>query len=468
MPDGRSSKNMRKGLSRRDFLTSAAATGAGFWLASPLRARTPKSKNEDIHVAIIGAGTQARVLIEQAVKIPGVKFKAVCDIWPYSQRYTSRRLKAYGHEVNVYEDYREMLDKEKDLDAVLVATPDFMHAEHAIACLKAGKHVYCEKEMSNDLAKAREMVLAARETGNLLQIGHQRRSNPRYIFAKQKLIDDAKLLGRITHIYGQWNRSTAACAPKGYPQKYPLDEAVLNKYGFENMLQFRNWRWFKKFGGGPIVDLGSHQIDIFGWFIDGTPASVQASGGTDYWKEYEWYDNVLAIYEFKTPKGTVRAFYQTLTTTSARGYYETFMGDEGTLQISENPSVCRLYAEGHLPQTADHKHAWQPWVDKGYIVKVPEEEGKTDDGTVKPKTPAEEILAIYGPSPKPAEFLFNIDIEEAYHKAHLENFFNAVRGQGKLNCPAEIGYETAVQVLKVNEAIEARRTLDFTEEDFKV
>jgi predicted dehydrogenase len=90
--------------------------------------------------------------------------------------------------VNGYEDYREMLDKEKELDAVIIATPDFWHAPHTVDCLEAGKHVYCEKEMSNTLEGARRMVAAARETGKLLQIGHQRRSNPRYLHCYEKLL----------------------------------------------------------------------------------------------------------------------------------------------------------------------------------------------------------------------------------------------------------------------------------------
>ncbi|MBE3132631.1 MAG: Gfo/Idh/MocA family oxidoreductase, partial [Acidobacteria bacterium] len=405
-------------VSRREFLRSSAVVGAGLVMAPTILA-AENAGAADINVALIGAGTQGRVLLEQAVKIDGVKFKAVCDIWSYSQRYTSRRLKAYGHEVNVYEKYEEMLEKEKDLQAVIVATPDFMHAEHAIACLKAGKHVYCEKEMSNDLGKAKQMVLAARETGKLLQIGHQRRSNPRYIMAKEKLIDDAKLPGRITHIYGQWNRSTAASAPKGFPDKYEIEAAALQKYGYENMFQFRNWRMFKKYGGGPMEDLGSHQVDVFPWFINGKPKSVQASAGVDYWKEYELYDNILAIYEFTTEKGIVRAFYQTLTTSSARGYYESFMGDEGTLTISESPSQCRVYAEGHLP-AKDGKHPWMPWVDKGYLIKVPDEAEKTEE----PKSATDAIMSIYKSKP-PTAFMFNIEVEETYHKDHIENFVNA-------------------------------------------
>jgi len=449
------------GVNRRGFLKSTAAAGAGLAMA-PTILGAAEAGGADITCGIIGAGTQGRILLEQAVKIPGIKFKAVCDIWSYSQRYTSRRLKSYGHEVNVYSDYQEMLAKEKDLAACIVATPDFVHAEHAIACMKAGLHVYCEKEMSNSLAKAKQMVQTAKATGKLLQIGHQRRSNPRYIFAKQKLIDEAKLPGRITHIYGQWNRSTAAAAPKGFPKKYPIEKAILDKYGFQDMFQFRNWRFFKKYGGGPMEDLGSHQVDVFPWFIDGKPKSVQASGGADYWKDYELYDNVLAIYEFETPSGIVRAFYQTLSTSSARGYYESFMGDEGTLAISESPAQCRVYAEGHLP-SVEGKHQWQKWVEKGYIVEVPEEEEEEEE----PKTAADAIMSVYK-SQAPKAFMFNLDVEEAYHKAHIENFFNAVRGKGKLNCPADHAYQTCVMCLKANEAIEARKTLDFTEEDFKV
>jgi len=452
-----------KGVSRRNFLKSTAAVGAGL-AAAPTILGAEKAGPTEISVGVIGTGTEGRVLIEQAIKIPGIKFKAICDIWSYSQRYTGRRLQAYGHPVETYTDYNEMLEKQKGkIDAVIIATPDFWHAEHANACLNAGLQVYCEKEMSNDLAKAKSMVETMKKTGNLLQIGHQRRSNPRYRFAKEKLLDEAKLPGQLTHIYGQWNRSTAAAAPKGFPKKYPVDEATLNKYGFENMFQFRNWRFFWKYGGGAIEDLGSHQIDIFPWFIDGKPKSVQASGGTDYWKEYETYDNILAIYTFETAKGIVRAFYQTLTTTSARGYYESFMGDEGTLSISEAPAQCRIYAEGHLP-SKEGKHAWTEWVDKGYLIKE-----KTDEAAEEePKSAADQIMAVYKSKP-PTAFLFNVDVEDSYHQPHIENFVNAMRDDKvKLNCPGDVAYETCVMVLKANEAVKAGKTIEFTEDDFKV
>ena len=116
----------------------------------------------------------------------------------------------------------------------------------------------------------------------------------------------------------------------------------LAKYGYKDMHQFRNWRWFKGLGGGPLSDLGAHQIDIFNWWFGMPPTSVMASGGVDYYKTHEWYDNAMVIYEYPLPTGMVRAFYEVQTTTSAGGgYYEMFMGDEGTIKMSEDPLLHR-------------------------------------------------------------------------------------------------------------------------------
>jgi len=117
-------------------------------------------KEDDVNIAIVGFGMEGEILCESCLRIPGVRIKAVCDIWPYRTQLAKGRLKWFGHFINPYEDYREMLAAEGDkFDCVIVATPDWMHAEIACACMEAGKHVYCEKEMSNSLEKAREMVL---------------------------------------------------------------------------------------------------------------------------------------------------------------------------------------------------------------------------------------------------------------------------------------------------------------------
>jgi predicted dehydrogenase len=411
---------------------------------------------QEINVALIGAGAQGQVLTEAMLRIPGLRFRAVCDIWTeYNQKRAVNTLKRFKHEVNGYEDYREMLDKEKAIDAVIIASPDFWHAQHTIDCLKAGKQVYCEKEMSNTLEGARSMVLAARETGKLLQIGHQRRSNPRYIHCYEKLLTEAKLLGRIVTVYGQWNRGVTP--DLGAPDRYVIPDAQLTQYGFKDMHQFRNWRWYKGKGGGPIVDLGSHQIDIYSWFLGANPSHVMASGGQLYYdpKTHEWYDTVMAVYDYDTPLGPAKAYYQTQTTNGSQGYFENFMGDQGTLLISEsevnNPGS--LYRDPNAP-------AWDEWIQKRYVSapQVQEVKEKTDTGAI----------ADVRESVAPDRHTVPVALRDPYHQPHLQNFFDAVRGKAKLNCPAEVAYETAVAVLKVNEAIEAGGRLSFKAEDFKI
>jgi predicted dehydrogenase len=346
-----------------------------------------------------------------------------------------------------------MLANEKDLDAVLIATPDFWHAEHTIACLKAGLHVYCEKEMSNKLEDAKKMVQAARESGKLLQIGHQRRSNPRYIHCYEKILTDAKLLGRVTTLNGQWNR--AAREDLGWPKNAPIEKDTLEKFGFESMEQFRNWRWYRKLGGGPIVDLGSHQIDIYSWFLGANPKAVMASGGTDYYDKttHQWYDTVMAIYEYQTKEGTVRAYYQTLTTNSCWGYFERFMGDQGTLEISESGGRGDVYREPTAPD-------WDRWVKLGYLSEpAKEEEQQPEEGAA--------VLDVRETVAPPA-YKLPVTMDKLYHQPHLENFFDSIRGKAQLTCPAEVAYETAVTVLKVNEAVEAARKLEFKPDEFKV
>jgi predicted dehydrogenase len=416
----------------------------------------PPKDQKELNVALLGAGAQGQVLLDAMLRIPGLRFRAVCDIWTeFNQRRVVNTLKKYKFEVNGYEDYRQMLDQEKELDAVVIATPDFWHAPHAVDCLKAGKHVYCEKEMSNTLEGAQAMVRAARETGRLLQIGHQRRSHPRYLHCYQNLLGEAKILGRVVTVNGQWNRAVAP--DLGAPERYTIPDARLKQYGFGSMHEFRNWRWYKGKGGGPIVDLGSHQIDIYNWFLGGPPAHVMASGGLDHLdpKTHEWYDTVMAIYEYETPAGTVRAYYQTQTHNGSQGYFETFMGDQGTLVISESEQNYpgRLYRDPNAP-------AWDEWVRRGWVTAPKLQETEDEEEKAAVLDVRESI--------SPDEHRVPIVLRDPYHQPHLQNFFDAVRGQAKLNCPAEVGYESAVTVLKVNEAIDAKQRLSFKPEDFTV
>lgn len=444
-------------IDRREFLRTTAAAGVGMLMAGSRSQASPEEKlasaSEELQIGLIGTGAQGLVLMNACLKIPNVRFRAVCDIWEsYNLRRAHRMLDKFGHKVRAYEDYRQLIAREKDLDAVLIATPDFWHAQQTVDCLNAGLHVYCEKEMSNTIEGARRMVRAARQSKRLLQIGHQRRSNPRYIHCYTKLIQEAKILGRMTTVNGQWNRSVQP--DNGWPKGAAIDTATLTKYGFRSMQEFRNWRWYRHLGGGPIVDLGSHQLDIYNWFLDARPLSVVASGGIDYYdpKGHEWYDTVLATFEYRTRSGKVRAFYQTISTNSNQGYYESFMGDQGTLVISESGTRGAAYREPTAPE-------WDKWVSLGFL--------KAPVGEQKKPAQADAFLDVRETLAPPSHEL-PTTFDDPYHKPHLENFFDAIRGRAKLTCPPEIGFETAVTVLKVNEAVEAGRKLLFDPHEFTV
>jgi len=433
-------------ISRRQFLGAAAVAGAGLILAPGAKLfGQATSSNEHLKIALIGFGAEGRVLLESLLKIEGIQLTAICDIWEYARTYGECYLKKLGVEVRAYENFEDLIAKEKDLNAVVVATPDFWHAPITNACLKAGLHVYCEKMMSNTIEGARSMVQTMRATGKLLQIGHQRRSNPRYLFALQRLLRESQICGRLTAAQAQWNR--AVTPDFGWPKKAAMTQEQLAKYGYADMHQFRNWRWFKNLGGGPLSDLGAHQIDIFNWWLNVKPRSVFASGGVDYYKNHEWYDNAMVIYEYPMPEGIVRAFYQVQTTTSAGGgYFEYFMGDEGSLKMSENPSITSVFREANAK-------SWDELVRLNYLRAKGGGEAAAAQDAVKVDVRETAQLAQYE-----IPVLFN----KLIHQPHLENFFNAVRGKCKLNCPADEAFASEYVIHKANESITEGKLIAIT------
>ncbi len=436
-------------MSRREFVQSMSAGVAGLAAlggASTAFGNTAAGSADEVVVGIIGSGVQGRILLNDCVNIPGVRFKAICDIWPFAQRYAGNTLRRAGQQVEIYEDYREMLEKEKDLDAVIVASPDFVHAEHTIACLKAGLHVYCEKEMADSLESAREMVLAARESNRLCQIGHQRRSNPVYQQALQMIQND-EVCGRVTACYGQWNRSVQ---PKlTWPERFVIPDETLQRFGYESMDHYRNWRWFRRYSSGPIADLGSHQISVFGWFLGANPTKLTAMGGTDYFPDREWYEDVMAMYEYETSKGSARMYYQVLNTNGYGNYFERFKGDKGSLVISENLQQSYYVPEGdyEIPDWLAQLERTQ----RGGMSVIPLG------------------AAIAARNAEGAAIMQEMD-QKTIHQRHLENFFQAVRANNPahLTCPAELAYSMAVPVLNVIKAVESNEKLQFTEADYTI
>jgi predicted dehydrogenase len=439
-------------LNRREFIGATAIAGAGLLLSGcnsesgEKAVAVKKSSLNTINIALVGYGEEGKVLLESLLNIEGVRLVALCDIWEYHRDEGARYLGKLGNQVRAYENYEDLLAKEKDLQAVVIATPDFWHAPMTNTCLKAGLDVYCEKMMSHTIDGARSMVQTMRETGKLLQIGHQRRSNPRYVFTLNRLLHEAQFCGRLTAVQGQWNR--AVKEDFGWPKKFEMPASQLAKYGYKDMHQFRNWRWYKGLGGGPLSDLGAHQIDIFNWWLGTLPKSVVASGGLDYYKNHDWYDNAMVIYEYPLDQGVARAFYQVQTTSSAGGgYFEMFMGDDGTIKMSEDPSICAIYREARADAVS-----WDDLAQKGYVRAKP---ASAIDAT---KIDVRETAQL-------AEYEIPVFFNKPPHQPHLENFFNAIRGTAKLNCPADEAFGSEYIIHKANEAIAAETRIEITSEE---
>jgi predicted dehydrogenase len=321
-----------------------------------------------------------------------------------------------------------------------------------VKCLEAGLNVYCEKMMSNTIDGARAMVRAMEKSGKLCQIGHQRRSNPRYRYVYNKLINGNKICGQITNINGQWNRSLGSSQDIGFNKKLSIEPAVLTKYGFKDMHQFMNWRVYRDLSGGPISDLGAHQIDIFNWFLGTAPKTVFASGGNSYFKDREQFDNVMCVFDYDTPQGEVRAFYQVLTTTSyGGGFWESFMGTEAAIKISEIASSSAIYRE-------DGAKPWDDLVDRGFLVRKP----------APPKPPpSADTVASYESAP-PEIFDLPGGFGKPAHQPHLENFFESVRGKAKLNCDARHAFESEAPIFLVNPSARSRQPIQVTSEHLTV
>ncbi|MCH7227526.1 Gfo/Idh/MocA family protein [Haloferula sp. A504] len=471
-------------ITRRRFIGSTTATGAGLALAAPgiLKAAT-QAEGDLIHVAIVGYGKQGEVLFNCLKNIPGLYFQAVCDISDYNlQRgvgaaYSIQRNRSVPNQrPNRYTDIDEMLATEKGLDAAIIATPDFWHSPHTVKCLDAGLAVYCEKMMSNTIEGARDMVRAAERNDKLCQIGHQRRSNPRYLFTYEQLIKKHNLCGQIVNANAQWNRSLSASQPIGGEDISPkiiVPQDKLQKYGFENMDQFLNWRFYRDLSGGPISDLGAHQIDIFNWFLGTQPKAVYATGGHSYFKEREHFDNVMACFDYDTPQGEVRAFYQVLTTTSAGGgFWESFMGTEANIRTAEIAATSAIYRE--TPSDEKELEAmekkWDDLVRRGYLrmkPAAPRPQAASAGAVEVYESAAPEEYDLPGGLPYIRDNKGQL-VPKPAHQPHLENFFAALRGEAKLNCDARHAFESEAPIFYVNPSALQKERIEFTKEQLSV
>ena len=294
-------------MKRRDFVASTGMAIAGV-SAMNAGAFYP-SKNNVINIGVIGTGDRGGGLIPVINKIEGLQVTACCDVLPFRLQNAMEKVEG---KAKAYSEYKALLDN-KNVDAVLIATPLSEHSHIALDSLDAGKHVYCEKTMVKGYEAIESLVAKASQSKNIFQTGHQYHSSRLYTHVVD-LIKNGKI-GKITAIECQWNRNGNWRRDVPSPE---LERAI-------------NWRMYKQYSGGLLAELCSHQLDFCNWVLDAAPTKVVGDGGIDYWKDgRETFDNVHMIYTY--PNG-VRAKFTCLTSNSKDDYQIKVLGDKGTITV---------------------------------------------------------------------------------------------------------------------------------------
>jgi len=254
-------------LTRREFLGRAGAIAAGAALPAFIPARAlgadGVAPNDKIAMGFIGVGGMGSGHLGAFVYDPRVKILAVCDVY---EPHRSRAQMLVGEGCAAYNDYRELLDR-KDIDAVVIATPDHWHALTSIHACQAGKDIYCEKPMSLTIEDGRAMVAAVRRYGRVFQTGSQQRSDDYFRFACELV--RSGYIGKLKTVRAGigggptcgWEPDTDP--PPGLDWNMWLGPAPWVRYTPQRCIY--NFRWFYEYSGGKMTDWGAHHNDIAQW-----------------------------------------------------------------------------------------------------------------------------------------------------------------------------------------------------------
>lgn len=271
------------GLARRDFLRGTGQAAAALTAASYSRVL---GANDRINLGVIGCGGRGLGDMGNFQRNPAIQVTSVCDIYGVQVDVAIKRAPgAVG-----FNDHRKLLEA-KNVDAVLIATPDHWHAAIAIDALNAGKDVYVEKPLTRTIEEGPQIVKAARINGRICQVGMQQRSGPHYMQARDEYIRAGKL-GKITLIRTWWHGNTTHLK-KAPPtlQTLPsnLDWArylAPVKWRDWDPQQYYNFRAYLDFGGGQVTDLFTHWLDVAHMFMgEEVPSSAVAAGGIYCYKD---------------------------------------------------------------------------------------------------------------------------------------------------------------------------------------
>ena len=345
--------------------------------------------NDRIRLGVIGTGNRAQSIMKRLKELPGNEMVAVCDVY---QPRIKEALAISGDKARTHVEYREILDN-KEIDAVVIGSPQHWHKQMTIDALSAGKDIFVEKCVSHSIDEGVAMVKAVEAASNrVVQTGTQQRSWAHYIQGAE-LVKSGKL-GQINFINAYWFQNSVG---RKYPEWEPSKIDWKRFVGSAKMVppswdHYYKWRWFWNFGGGPICELLTHWIDVVHWYTgDTAPRRVMAHGAKHLTK-YDVPDTSTTVLEY--PKFTV-TFVNHMGSKISDGGIE-FRGTKGTLKV-----------------------------DRAHMAFYREEGSSNVPGTL---TPAPEIL---------------VKSQKDGTASHAENFLESVRSRKTPSAPMRAGHEAA-------------------------
>jgi predicted dehydrogenase len=440
-------------VNRRNFLKAAGTVTAGTVLARGVEGSSyalaaaqeqepqqPVAANDHIQLALIGAGGQGQFDTRTAVSVPGVKLVAAADCYDGRLQHCKE---LWGQDVFTTRDYAEILAR-KDIDAVIIGTPDHWHMRAATDAMKAGKDVYCEKPMIHLYSDGPLMIETARTTGRILQVGSQRVSSLLYIKAKELLASGA--IGTLNMVTAHWDRNSATGAwdytvpPDASPETcdWPRFLGTAPKIPF-NGEHFFQWRKWKAYGSGVAGDLFVHLFSGT-HFITGSkgPTRAMATGGLRFWKDgRDVPDVMLGLFDY--PEG----FNLDLRVNFVDGGEEneglTLTGSEGTIDITTNAVVLN-----RVPREKE------PGLTVGSFANAMQQQ----------------IVAAYRENHVPADALQGVErylAPQGYSDSydHLKNFFASVRSRQPVVEDAVFGFRAAGAALLSNLSYEQKKVVEW-------
>lgn len=455
---------MKKDTSRRLFLKkaslgSAALTTAPMIFASSfdqklLLRRTYEnqsySANDHINLGLIGSGIQGIFDTNAALTVNGVKLVAACDL--YTGRL-DRAKELWGEDIFVTRDYRKLLER-KDIDAVIVATPDHWHKKITVDALKAGKHVYCEKPMVQKWEEGQEIISTQKSTGKLCQVGSQSMASLGNEKAKQLYEEGA--IGDIVMLDFYNDRYSAEGA-----WQYPIPpDANTDTVDFDTFLgnapkvpyeakRFFRWRNYRDYGTGVAGDLFVHAFSTLNHVISSHgPTRALATGGLRYWNDGRDVPDVsITLYDYPktdTHAAFNAAFRINFIAGSGGGGGFKLIGTEGEMEVGQESVTLRRSKLGMVPggySLTAFTEATQEKIREAYAQQNLESRASAlSTGTTTWEAPK--------------------DYKGGHHD-HFYNFFQAIRGKGKIIEDPTFGLRAAGAALLANDSYYTKQPVNW-------